>query len=162
HWLRTCIEPLVALAEVACCPQEDRLAAAAARLRELPVLLREQTHHLENPSHSLVLATVRHLTDADEYLATYAKSFDKASAASVWVPKLPHDEGLAVVRMPRFYGESGSPAAYLDVGAAPMSHPGIVHIAPQTPESDSFTADFEALVRHHILAHETYPGHRME
>jgi len=85
-------------------------------------------------------------------------------STSKWVAATPTDEGLVVSPMPRLrIGESAS-ASYLDPGSLGPAAGGVVHVRPPPAAAKAYTfeAEFEALRRRHTLAHETYPGHRME
>jgi uncharacterized protein (DUF885 family) len=95
-------------------------------------------------------------TDADDVQVRELRR-----SAEHWVTAMPPDDGVIVSPMPRLaIGEAAS-ASYLDPGALATASIGVVHVRPRRADDGSYRAELETLRRRHMLAHETYPGHRM-
>jgi hypothetical protein len=87
---------------------------------------------------------------------------DLREACADWVPLMPKDAGLAVRPTPAPYEHRTASAMYLDPGAMAPADAGIVFIGPAPEARFGFSGNYTACVRRHSLAHETYPGHRMD
>ncbi len=259
-------DPFSHLADIACCPVDDRIAAATARLRALPARLVGIVEKLNSPPRARVLATAVNLDAADEYLGDYVQAWrgapesamaelaaaigparqavtdcarllrtavalrangsmaigpantavllrvhhhlpfdaravyeltldelraahDELRAAgergwrdllpgqrapdeaqvrelrdrcSAWIVPTPADGGVTVARLPSLWAVQGAAATYLDPGAFLDPSAGVVHVEEVVLGDDSETRDYHALLRRHTLAHETYPGHRLQ
>ena len=259
-------DAFVVLADVPCCPAADRIAAATARLRELPGHLRRVIDLLDVPPKARVLATAETLDAADEYLESYSRHWRAApedavaqlssalaparealteaagrlrnaiapkangsiaigaantaltlrvglhlpldartlyeqaldelrdahddmraafhrtqntltadvrdpsemqirelrAACSAWITPLPADEGVVTAPLPALWQVQGASAVYLDPGPLAKASAGVVYLGESSVPEGPSGRDYADFVRRHTLAHETYPGHRLQ
>ncbi len=83
-------------------------------------------------------------------------------ARTDWIASPPEDAGLRVLPMPATSASHGTVGEYMDAGSLGTSTLGVVHVADLGVERNDFERAYHALMHRHTLAHETYPGHRME
>jgi hypothetical protein len=76
-----------------------------------------------------------------------------------WVVSAPQDAGVRVQPMPGAWAHRAATAVYLDDGP---SAEGIVLIRPPRKSRNDFEVALHEAMRLRALAHETYPGHRLE
>jgi uncharacterized protein DUF885 len=79
--------------------------------------------------------------------------------AGDWVASVPEEPGIRVLPMPVLWTHHSAHAAYLDAGPAGT---GVVFVRPQHEPRTAFDRAYDEFVRLLVLAHETYPGHRLE
>lgn len=83
-------------------------------------------------------------------------------ACKAWIAPQPADEGVVVRPLPRLWEGQGAAAMYLDPGALVVTGPGVV-LSGEMPVGDGPVArQHRDLVNRHTIAHETYPGHRLQ
>lgn len=75
-----------------------------------------------------------------------------------WVVDPPAETAVRVLPVPVLWAHRKSQAYYLDAGAAD----GVVFVDKPRDNADSFDAAYHEAKRQRALAHETYPGHRLE
>jgi len=83
-------------------------------------------------------------------------------ASSEWAHATPPDAGVDVAPMPRLWRRDGREASYLDAGTTDAASRGVVHVQEDESPAAGEAGDYDALHRRHVLAHESYPGHRLE
>jgi len=121
----------------------DELHAAHADMRRLWPSLRGQAGGISDVSDE---AQVRELR----------------AACADWVPAMPSEERLVVVTLPKAFADRHVAATYEDAGTLAPTDAGVVHVSPPRPPTGDTDRGFSRLSRRHTLAHETYPGHRMD
>jgi hypothetical protein len=97
-----------------------------------------------------------------------AATADEAQIAALrdscrdWLPSMPPDVGVTVRPMPDLDAHRWNAASYVDPGVLLPAAAGVVFVRPERSTDSDFTNRFSVVSRRHLIAHETYPGHRLE
>ena len=70
--------------------------------------------------------------------------------------------GVVVRSTPKLWAAQHGGASYLDPGTLDGPSVGVVHMDAAPAESDAVKFEYARFVRRHCLAHESYPGHRLQ
>jgi hypothetical protein len=136
-------------------------------------------HHLPFGARTVYRTALAELREADDALralgpaarggttAVEGPSPDAAAyalrdAAGRWIDGLPGDEGLRIAPIPRIWAHSGAAALYADAGEFLPAGVGLVYVQGRGADARTYANAEDAVEFRHELAHEAYPGHRLE
>lgn len=144
----------------------ERIAAKIRAEHRLPYDVRDV--------YEFALAAFRGADDTERRLALAADDgfrpqshSDESTIAALWrsverwVPQAPPEPGIGVAR-PRSSMRHRAGAMYFDAGA--LAHPsaGVIVVEPIARIGNPEDLDADRVARVHVLAHESYPGHRLQ